>query len=102
MLVISRAAEREAAEATDWYNARRSDLGFEFLEELQSQLAAIESDPERFARIQPTMAGREVRQARLTRFPYLVVFERKTDQTWVVLAVAHTSRRPGYWQYRSE
>lgn len=68
MLVISRAAEREAAEANDWYNARRDGLGREFLDELQTELEAIESNPLRFAQVQPRSESRELRQARLRRF----------------------------------
>ena len=101
MLVISRAAEREAAEATAWYNARRDGLAREFLDELHSELEAVESNPLRFAQVQPRSETREFRQARLRRFPYLIVYEVKASNVLVVLAIAHASRRPGYWQSRT-
>ncbi len=100
MLVISRAAEREAAEATDWYNARRDGLGREFLDELHSEFEAVESNPLRFAQVQPRSGTRELRQSRLRRFPYLVIYEVRSNNSLVVLAIAHASRRPDYWRSR--
>jgi hypothetical protein len=41
----------------------------------------------------------EVRKAVVKRHPYLVVYAILPEQI-VVLAVAHTSRKPGYWRER--
>ena len=41
----------------------------------------------------------EVRRARVKRHPYLLVYAALADHI-VVLAVAHTSRGPGYWLTR--
>lgn len=37
---------------------------------------------------------------RVKRFPYLLVFRRRVVGDFLVVAVAHTSRRPGYWRGR--
>ena len=41
----------------------------------------------------------EVRRARVKRHPYLLVYAVMAEHV-VVLAVAHTSRKPGYWLTR--
>jgi toxin ParE1/3/4 len=35
----------------------------------------------------------------LRRFPYAIIYV-VTDDALMVLAIAHTSRRPGYWRHR--
>jgi toxin ParE1/3/4 len=100
-LKFSRGAEDEAASAVAWYNNQRDDLGFEFLDALQAFLEMIESGPRRYPRVDHINPGREVRHAIMRRFPDRVVFEIKSDQSLLVLAVAHTRRHPDYWQQRS-
>jgi toxin ParE1/3/4 len=46
-----------------------------------------------------TLRHREVRRLLLDRFPYAIVYE-MIDNRPVVLAVAHSARRPGYWRKR--
>ena len=41
----------------------------------------------------------EIRRAKVRRHPYLVVYVVLPDQL-VVLAIAHTSKKPGYWRER--
>ncbi|MBA3395410.1 MAG: type II toxin-antitoxin system RelE/ParE family toxin [Deltaproteobacteria bacterium] len=41
----------------------------------------------------------EIRRAKVKGHPYLVVYGVFTDQL-VVLAIAHTSKQPGYWRTR--
>jgi len=43
----------------------------------------------------------EIRRAKVRRHPYLVVYAILPDQL-VVLAIAHTSKKPGYWRERIE
>jgi hypothetical protein len=89
----------ELAETVLWYEARRSGLGVEFLNEVEATLPLIGRRPRSFPRLQVTDASVEIRRALLERFPYAVVFlvqEREVR----VLAVAHAKRRPGYWLTR--
>jgi plasmid stabilization system protein ParE len=44
----------------------------------------------------PRSGSASNRQLRVTRFPYNVVYRVRENDIYVV-AVAHTSRRPGYW-----
>ena len=72
MVRIHQAAALEAVEAAAWYELQRPGLGVEF--------------------------GGAMRLI-LKRFPYdIVVFDHHGEA--LVLAVAHHSRRPGYWRNR--
>ncbi len=68
-------------------------------EDLDSRIEAaiqeIASHPKRYPFWQRTVARRYV----LSRFPY-VVFYREGPKNTLILAFAHTSRRPGYWKSR--
>ena len=40
------------------------------------------------------------RWIRVKRFPFILVVHEDTPGEYFVVAIAHTSRRPGYWQKR--
>lgn len=91
-------AEAEATEAAGWYDDQSIGLGELFLSEYAAALSAIEVDPLRFGLLETEPAGR-FRRCILRTFPYAVIFEVLPDEV-LVLAVAHASRRPGYWRDR--
>lgn len=93
------AARREGQEAARWYEGRRAGLGHEFLDTLAQALESIEAEPLKYARWETIRTRREVRCCQLSGFPYLVIYEIRTDEI-VVLAVAHGHRRPNYWSRR--
>ncbi len=43
--------------------------------------------------------GKVFRRVLTNRFPYAVIYVER-DADYFVIAVAHTSRRPGYWKDR--
>jgi plasmid stabilization system protein ParE len=76
---------------------RRAGLGGEFYGAVVRTIDLIRAHPE----IGTPRRGRfPSRQLRVTRFPYSIVYRIRDDDIYVV-AVAHTSRRPGYWKDRS-
>jgi hypothetical protein len=94
-------AEAELLEAVAYYEDCRPGLGCHFYDCVNEAMLAIGRDPLRF----PLYEGkrrlrREFRRARVARFPYIVVFESREHETLVV-AVAHTSRKPAYWEDRA-
>ena len=92
-------AEKEAKRAAQWYDNEREGLGMEFLAELGETIHDIRANPQRFPRSDwGTREG--VRETKLHRFPYLVVYEFTPRNDIVILAVAHAHRRPGYWRRR--
>ncbi len=89
-----REARKELREAVLWYEDQRRGLGSEFLNEVQETLARIAENPRRFP-----LSYRNLRQAFVPRFPYLIFFIPKRDRI-DVFAVFHTSRSPGIWKGR--
>lgn len=88
------AALAEAEEAAAWYAERDPRVAAAFVAELEEALERIAEAPGRWpAHLHGTQ------RVRLTRFPYLVVY-RDEPQRVLVVAVAHTKRRPGYWRKR--
>ena len=101
-LELTQQAEQDAAVACDWYEVRRAGLGMEFLAALAFLLERIDAAPKSFARTEDYSGPREFRQGLMRRFPYKVLFEIRPHARLLGLAVAHTSRRPGFWQDRLE
>jgi hypothetical protein len=95
-LRILHEAELEAAEAAAWYDDRRFGFGDEFLSAVNEAIAEIASEPQSFARLEGYAGTYDVRRRILHRFPYLIIFACRPDETLVV-AVAHGRRRPLYW-----
>ncbi|MDZ4684820.1 MAG: type II toxin-antitoxin system RelE/ParE family toxin [Planctomycetaceae bacterium] len=87
-------AEEELAVATDWYAEQNVSAAVAFANEVRDAILSIAVDPTRL----PTL-GPERHFYLLKRFPYLVVF-RVLESVVQIMAVAHTSRRPGYWLHR--
>lgn len=87
------AAERELAEAVNWYEERSSGLGGKLYTAIDAVMLRIGRSPELYAVWQ--QSGR-YRRAVISDFPY-AIFYRVYEARTVVPAVAHTSRRPGYW-----
>jgi toxin ParE1/3/4 len=88
-------ALREFDEACAWYD-KESPIASERFK------VAVEAATERIRRSfesLPRFSG-EYRWVRVERFQYILVFRRRTDRETLVVAVAHTSRRPGYWRRR--
>lgn len=87
-------AEEEAGAAVEWYAERSVAAARAFAEELKAAVVSIAEDPTRLPTLGPARFF-----FLLKRFPYLMVY-RVSDDRVQVLAVAHVSRRPGYWQNR--
>ena len=94
-VVLDPDAEEEYAAALRWYAERREGLGDAFEREVDRCLRLIADAPNRW----PRYAGR-YRRFPVRRFPYSIIYVPEDDRVWV-LAMAHRSRRPGYWRYRT-
>jgi plasmid stabilization system protein ParE len=89
-------AAQDLSEAVRWYDQQRAGLGGELFDAAQVAVERIREHPESGA---PRPTRPEVRQLRLQKFPYNLVYQIRSDGA-VIVAVAHTSRRPDYWSHR--
>ena len=96
-LRISEPASLELAEAVRWHDERRPGWGGRLFDAVARTLTLIESHPEIGS---PRRGHLPARQLAVRGFPYIVAYRIRPDDLYVV-AVAHTSRRPGYWKHRS-
>lgn len=94
-------AEEELANAIFYYEDRRTNLGAEFYAQVTDTIQSIGSSPNRFPIYEGQHSKRELRRAKVARFPYIVVYEVHAEET-LILEVAHTSREPGYWNQRND
>ena len=94
-LVIHPAARREMFAAADFYEGCCPGLGREFTDNTEKAFAEILARPLSF----PAYKTTGTRKCLAHRFPYLIFFVQRRDDVWVV-AVAHASRKPGYWKDR--
>ena len=87
-------AELEILEAQLYYRDRSDVAAQAFALEMDHAFAAIAESPERWLKV-----SGEVRRYVLRRFPYNVLYRFESDRVFVT-AIAHQSRRPGYWYGR--
>lgn len=79
------------------YEGEQPGLGERFSREVTATVASIELTPKRFAKYEGKRLRYECRRALLTDFPYLIVYQ-ISNEIIRVIAVAHSSREPGYWE----
>jgi toxin ParE1/3/4 len=87
-------AEVELVEAAEYYDSEREGLGRVFLDAVRAAEQRVRRNPKMWA-----SRLKAVRSCRVQRFPYRLHYVDERDRV-VVVAVAHTSRRPGYWKNR--
>lgn len=93
-------ASVELEAAALWYDRQHAGLGAEFLAAVQATLAEIDQWPDAAPLVTGLPAELRVRGASVRRFPYRIAYLTIQD-TIRVLAVAHTRRKPRYWEGRA-
>ena len=93
-LRIRSEASGEIYAAFEWYFQRSPKAADAFLAEVDASLAQIASYP----KLHPSYT-KNTRRCILEKFPYSVVFQEK-DDIILVIALAHSKRRFGYWRRR--
>lgn len=92
-------AERELDYVVEWYESERPGLGLEFLDAYDSTIEYALGFPEAGIPWPSQTRRRDIRSFRISRFPYTVIAT-TIDNTFIVVAIAHDKRRPGYWRIR--
>jgi plasmid stabilization system protein ParE len=91
-------ASEEMIAAAEWYEERRTGAGARFLSEVLRYTEILRAHPSGGAPVQDRR-GRALRALSMRAFPYRIVY-RPGPSTLLIVAVAHTSRRPNYWRSR--
>ncbi|MFW5692736.1 MAG: type II toxin-antitoxin system RelE/ParE family toxin [Thermoguttaceae bacterium] len=92
-------AEAELLEAMRYYEQRQNGLGFDLHDCVDEVLCTIGEAPYRFPVYEGKQPRREYRRVLVKRFPYIIVYQVR-DAEVLVVAIAQTSREPGYWESR--
>jgi toxin ParE1/3/4 len=91
-----RLAWKDYDEACKWYSERSAETKQRFKAAVEAAVLRICKDPELF----PQFSG-GYSWVRVQRFRYILVFRPRSPQEIVIVAVAHSSRRPRYWHGRT-
>lgn len=93
---FSAPASAELTAAIRWYEQQRVGLGGDLFDAVNAAIDVLQHHPEAGA----SRPGRSsTRELLLRRFPYKLVYRVREHDLYLV-ALAHTSRRPDYWQNR--
>ena len=88
-------ASAEYDAAFDWYLERSPISALKFDAEFDRALAQIAQAPDRWA------AGpHRTRRFLLSKFPFVLIYREMASGGIQIVAIAHTSRKPGYWRQR--
>jgi hypothetical protein len=95
-LRIHRLAVAEIDREVDYYESHQAGLGAELEDEIDAALSLIAQFPEAAPQWREC---KDRRVAVLDRFPFTLPYQ-ITEDDIVILALAHTRRRPDYWSRR--
>ncbi|MCX7015040.1 MAG: type II toxin-antitoxin system RelE/ParE family toxin [Candidatus Sumerlaeota bacterium] len=93
--LITQGAEEDYTQSLQWYAERSQRAASEFEAEFERALEAIEANPDRYP-----LCDERHRFYLLKRYPFQVIYRKAPGDQVLIVAVAHTSRRPGYWMER--
>lgn len=93
-LFFAAAAREELDEAFAFLELQQPGLGYRFATDVDEALARIRNQPLAWHPL-----NKNLRRCHLRHFRYGVIYRIRGDQA-DILAIAHDSRRPGYWRNR--
>lgn len=91
-LELHPAVQGDVNEALEYYGRVAPTVVARFADNLDRRLAQIRSNPKRFSFL---TGHRELRRARLERFPYIIVYRELPTKVFVLI-VRHERRHPDY------
>jgi plasmid stabilization system protein ParE len=92
---FNRLASKDYRDARDWYAGQSPEVAARFKAEIDGAVHRILSDPDTW----PSVSGK-FRRVSLDRFPHSLIYYVREEEDIRVVAIAHPSRRPGYWRRR--
>jgi plasmid stabilization system protein ParE len=96
LVSFNRLAIKDYSEARDYYAARSPATAERFVYAVDAAVKRIIRAPDSL----PVVTGK-YRRVRVEKFPHSLVFYERAELDVRIVAVAHSSRRPGYWRRRT-
>jgi len=93
-LVITKNAENDILQASDWYEKQKNELGKQFMLSIDNYINTIHDNPLAFA-----IYYSKIRKASTKKFPYSI-FYYIDDNKIIIIAVIHNSRYEDVWKKR--
>jgi toxin ParE1/3/4 len=87
-------ADLEITEAAEFLERRRHEAGEKFLREIEDAIERLQREPNLW-RVRPG----SVRKYTTRNYKYQIWYQ-VTENEIYIIAVAHPSRKPGYWRKR--
>ena len=99
-LLLSLQAREDIRKGAHWYDERDPAVRARFLNSVGGAFDTILEAPERWPLVEGLPPNRHMRYYVMPVFPYTVVYQRRTEDTVEIVAVAHQKRRRSYWEVR--
>ena len=96
---ISAEAAQELVEAAAWYERESPGLGARLIDAFEHAIELLREEMPPLTPLTGEAAHRGAKRLLLHRFPFWVITIERGDE-FVVVALAHHARRPGYWKDR--
>jgi plasmid stabilization system protein ParE len=93
---FNRLAIKDYREAREYYAARSPATVARFIDAVDAAVKRIIQAPDSLS-----LVSGKYRRVRVERFPHSLVFYERAELDIRIVAVAHPSRRPGYWRRRT-
>jgi len=94
-LIVRPEAEKELAEAYEWYEAQVQGLGSDFLLHVEAAVSSLQRSPQSYP-----VVYKNVHRCLVRRFPYGIFYLVEKGRI-VVLGILHARRDPRTWQDRA-
>jgi plasmid stabilization system protein ParE len=93
---FNRLAVNDYREAYDWYADRSTEVAARFVDAVDEAVKRILDTPDSWS-----VVSGKYRRVSLDKFPHSLIYYERTEFDIRIVAVAHPSRRPGYWRRRT-
>ena len=96
---IGKEAAQEFQEAAAWYEQEQEGLGERFIAAFEHALQLLNEDNPPLTPVSGKAGAKGARKLILHKFPYSIIMY-ELPASMVVVALAHHSRKSGYWKSR--
>jgi hypothetical protein len=96
---VSKEAAREIEEAAAWYENEQAGLGASFIDAFEAAIQLLREPNPPLTTVEGEAAAHGGKKLILHRFPFSLITVEQ-NHIIIVVALAHHSRKPGYWTDR--